>query len=431
MKQEKALEILRSGHNVFLTGPAGSGKTFLLNKYIEELKENKVGLAITASTGIAATHIGGRTIHSWSGIGIRDSLNSTELKALKKKPYLKKEFERVSVLIIDEISMLDAQRLDMIDKVCRAFKKNTLPFGGIQVIMSGDFFQLPPVSREQKKSEFAYKAQVWSKMDLVICYLTEQFRQNEEDISLVLKSIRSGLVTSEISNLLLSRINKKLHSTVKPIKLLTHNANVDVINKIELDKIDSEEHDFKMTGSGDKKLQEYLTKNCLAPQNLVLKVGAQVMFVKNKFKDDKVIYVNGSMGEVVGFDGENFPIIQLTSGTEVVAKPDVWTVDDDEAILAKISQIPLRLAWAITIYKSQGMTLELAEIDLSRAFNYGMGYVALSRLTKLKNLCLLGINDIAYKVDPQVFIYDRELLALSDQMGEIRPKTVKQQSSLL
>lgn len=430
MKQEKVLEILRSGHNVFLTGPAGSGKTFLLNKYIQELKEDRVDVAITASTGIAATHIGGRTIHSWSGIGIRDSLNSTEIKALKRKPYLKKEFERVSVLIIDEISMLDAPRLDTIDLVCRSFKKNNLPFGGIQVIMSGDFFQLPPVSRNGDKVTFAYDSKVWSKMDLIVCYLDEQYRQKDKNIAKILQAIRSGNMDTNSHKLLLSRTKKRPKTKIKPIKLFSHNVDVDAINNIELSKIDSEEHSYKMTSSGDRVLLEFLTKNCLAPKNLVLKIGAQVMFVKNKFADDRVIYVNGSMGKIIGFDGENFPIVELTSGSEVVAKPDAWTVDDDETILAKITQIPLRLAWAITVYKSQGMTLESAEIDLSRAFNYGMGYVALSRLTKLDGLCLLGINEMACKVDPQVFSYDKELLKLSSQVKSIEPKTYKGQDYL-
>ncbi|MCF7820788.1 MAG: AAA family ATPase [Candidatus Pacebacteria bacterium] len=431
MKQNKVLEILKAGHNVFLTGPAGSGKTFLLNKYIKYLKENKVGVAVTASTGIAATHIGGRTIHSWAGIGIKDSLNATEIKALTKKTYLKKQFETVSVLIIDEISMLHAHRLDMVNKVCQAFKRNNLPFGGIQVIMAGDFFQLPPVSRGGEKAEFAYNSRVWLEMELMVCYLNEQYRYKDKSISQILKSMRTGVIDSQAHKLLFSRLKKKLTSSVKPIKLFTHNVDVDTINTIELGKIKNEEHEYKMTGSGEKRLLEFLKKNCLAPEKLVLKVGAQVMFVKNKFKDEETVYVNGSMGTVIGFNKENFPIVRLVSGKEVVALPDSWTVDDDELILAKITQVPLRLAWAITVHKSQGMTLEVAEIDLSRSFDFGMGYVALSRLTSLEGLCLLGINEMACQLNPQVFAYDREFLALSENIRDIKPKIIKNQGSLL
>jgi ATP-dependent exoDNAse (exonuclease V) alpha subunit len=177
-----------------------------------------------------------------------------------------------------------------------------------------------------------------------------------------------------------------------------------------------------MTGAGDKKLVAALKKNCLVPENLVLKQGALVMFVKNKFKDDKVVYVNGTMGVVVGFDNDRFPLVRLNSGEEILVIPDSWTVDDEHKILAKINQIPLRLAWAITVHKSQGMTLEAAEIDLSKSFGYGMGYVALSRLTSLDGLYLSGINEMAYRLDPQVAAYDKELLSLSVDAKENRPQ---------
>ena len=173
MKQKEAWKILLAGHNVLLTGPAGSGKTFLLNKYIDHLKKEGIGVAVTASTGIAATHIGGRTIHSWAGIGIKDRLTARDLQSLAKKSYLKKQFEKVEVLLIDEISMLHAHRLDMVDAVCRTLKKNNLPFGALQVVMSGDFFQLPPISPGNEEAEFVYKAKVWPEMDVRVCYLEE------------------------------------------------------------------------------------------------------------------------------------------------------------------------------------------------------------------------------------------------------------------
>jgi ATP-dependent exoDNAse (exonuclease V) alpha subunit len=431
MKQKEALAILEAGHNVLLTGPAGSGKTFLLNKYIAHLKKKNIGVAVTASTGIAATHIGGRTIHSWAGIGIKDDLSPRAISALTKRSYLKKQFEKTSVLVIDEISMLHAHRLDMIDDVCRAFKKNGLPFGGIQVIMSGDFFQLPPISSGREEAEFVYKAHVWSEMDLRICYLDEQHRQNDQKMIAVLKSLRQNTVDSATVDLLLGRMDKIPRPEIRPVRLFTHNADVDAINNAELDKISAPEFTYRMSGEGEKKLVESLKKNCLVPENLILKQGALVMFVKNKFNEEKVIYVNGTTGTISGFDEHNFPIVRLNSGKEISALPDSWTIDDENKILAKITQVPLRLAWAITVHKSQGMTLEAAEIDLSRSFGYGMGYVALSRLTSLEGLYLLGINEMAYKLDPQVFAYDKELLILSEQArSDIKPKTHKKQGDL-
>lgn len=431
MKQSEALKILEAGHNVLLTGPAGSGKTFLLNKYIAYLKKMKIGVAVTASTGIAATHIGGRTIHSWAGIGIKDYISSSELKALTKRAYLKKQFEKTSVLVIDEISMLHAHRLDMINMVCQAFKKNSLAFGGIQVVMSGDFFQLPPISAQQDETEFVYKSRIWQEMDLRICYLDEQHRQNDKKIISILNALRQGKIDDEIIKLLHSRLNQKVKSGINPIRLFTHNSDVDSINNAELNKISAPEFSYYMTSDGEKKIIESLKKNCLVPEYLVLKKGALVMFVKNKFNEDKTIYVNGTSGQVIGFDENNYPLVRLRNGEEIPVFPDSWTIDDENKILAKITQIPLRLAWAITVHKSQGMTLEAAEIDLSRSFTYGMGYVALSRLSSFNGLYLLGINEMAYKLHPEVFEYDKELKLLSaETKNKIGLRIYKKQSDL-
>lgn len=422
MKQKEALEILKEGHNVLLTGPAGSGKTFLLNKYIDYLKNKEIGVAVTASTGIAATHLGGRTIHSWAGIGIKDHLSPGEIRALTKRAYLRKQFEKTSVLIIDEVSMLDANRLDMINSVCQAFKRNSLPFGGIQIVMSGDFFQLPPISSGQDEINFVYKSEIWLEMGLRVCYLEEQHRQDDRKMSTILKNLRQGEVGDETVDLLRGRLNQRPKTKLKPVKLFTHNIDVDLINNTELAKINAAEFSYQMTDEGEKRLSDSLKKNCLVPEHLVLKRGALVMFVKNKFKDDKVVYVNGTTGVVVSFDDNDYPVVRLSSGEEIVAFPESWTIDDEQKVLAKITQIPLRLAWAITVHKSQGMTLEAAEIDLSRSFGYGMGYVALSRLKSLEGLYLLGINEMAYKLDPQVFSYDRELLSLSSNRKKVEKK---------
>ena len=170
MKQQEALDILKLGNNAFITGMAGSGKTHLLNQYIDYLQQHKVGVAITASTGIAATHLGGQTIHSWSGLGIKDSLNKHDIEVLSEKSYLRKRYANTDVLIIDEISMLHHFRLDLVDKIAREMKGVDMPFGGMQVILCGDFFQLPPVSRgEEPESRFAYDSLVWEDLNLKVC----------------------------------------------------------------------------------------------------------------------------------------------------------------------------------------------------------------------------------------------------------------------
>src|SRR5690606_33971295 len=183
MLQSKALAIMKSGRNVFLTGSAGAGKTYVLNQYIQYLKEHRIGVAVTASTGIAATHMNGQTIHSWSGIGIKDNISTRHLTSLKEKKYFTKKMDLVKVLVIDEISMLHRNQLDMVNKVLKYFKGNQLAFGGIQVIFSGDFFQLPPIGNdlEESREKFAFMSDAWLETEPVICYLTEQHRQTENE----------------------------------------------------------------------------------------------------------------------------------------------------------------------------------------------------------------------------------------------------------
>ncbi len=415
MTQQDALDLLKMGHNIYLTGAAGSGKTYLLNKYIGFLKSKKVGVGITASTGIAATHMNGRTIHSWSGIGIKDALTKEDLSKLLAKRYLRKTFAGAKVLIIDEISMLHSFRLDMIDRICKAFKKNALPFGGIQVVLCGDFFQLPPVSKNGEDSEFVHKSDIWQEMSIKICYLDEQHRQEDKPFLQVLNDIRNHTVNDVTRQSLCSRYNKEVTIDIPPTKLFTHNADVDAINNIELDKIKKEPQIYQMSSRGIDTLVKTLKKNCLAPEQLILKKGAVVMFVKNNF--DKG-YVNGTLGKVMGFDNENYPIVETVSKAQIIAMPEKWTVEEGDKIIAEINQIPLRLAWAITVHKSQGMSLDAAVIDLSKAFEPGMGYVAISRVRTLAGIKLLGINETAYEVSAEALALDKQLINLSKQEEE-------------
>jgi len=434
MTQKEALNILKLGHNVYLTGPAGSGKTYLLNQYIAYLKENAITVGISASTGIAATHMGGTTIHSWCGMGIRDSITTGEINEMIKRPYLKKRFLRTKVLIIDEVSMLHSFQLDMIDHICRVAKKNDQPFGGMQMIMCGDFFQLPPVSKsrpippldpdsqaslydDEKKpqadgTDFVTESLIWSQMQLRICYLDEQHRQDDRAFLRILNDIRSGGVTEDTVEALSERMNKEPEGFSSPTRLFTHNADVDTINNSHLEALPSEAHEYFMSSRGSIKIIEGLKKNCLAPTRLLLKKGAQVMFVKNNYE---VGYVNGTLGEVIGFTREDAPIVRTFDGSEITVAQMSWEIKEENVELAAISQIPLRLAWAITVHKSQGMSLDAAEVDLSRSFVPGQGYVALSRLRNLAGLKLMGINQMALTVNANVSEMDREFRKESDQ----------------
>lgn len=403
MTQAEALEILKLGHNAFITGAAGSGKTHLLNEYINYLKSHGVEVGITASTGIAATHIGGTTIHAWSGLGIRDKLTAYDLEDLESKPYLWKRLSQAEVLIIDEVSMLHDYRLDMIEAILRSFKRKEEPFGGIQVIFCGDFCQLPPVSRIVTKGKtfgqnnFAYQAQAWRELNPKICYLEEQHRQQDKLYLSILNAIRDSELTPELGEHLRARLGKKI-KTITPTKLYTHNVDVDMENALELEKLSGETYRYDMASRGGEKMAENLKKGCLAPETLKLKVGARVMFVKNNYE---LGYANGTLGEVTKCDREKI-IVKTAKGKIINVPLANWRIEEDGKVKAEIAQYPLRLAWAITVHKSQGLSLDAAEIDLSQAFESGMGYVALSRVRTLDGLSLKGLNNQALQINEEI-----------------------------
>ncbi len=409
MTQKEALNILKLGHNIFLTGAAGSGKTYVLNEFIKHLRKHKIGVGVTASTGIAATHLGGMTIHSWSGIGIKDSLSQEDMARLLTKSRLKTRFAKTKVLIIDEVSMLHGARLDLVDQVCRAFKDETKPFGGLQVVLCGDLFQLPPVTKTRDIPDFVHKSKVWRNMKLQVCYLGGQHRQDDNQLLSILSAIRNNEVDESHFMDLQEKFRKPPDDT--PItKLYTHNSDVDEINQTELAQLDTQKQTYLMTSKGSKKIIETMTASCLAPEALVLKLGAEVMFVANNPKEG---YVNGTRGQVVGFDDVSYAPLVVTPDKTYVVEPFSWQLIDGERVVAEISQLPLRLAWAITIHKSQGMSLDAAEIDLSKSFEPGMGYVALSRVRNLDGLYIKGMNNQAMVVHPEILALDESLITKS------------------
>lgn len=432
MKQSTALDILKTGQNVFLTGQAGAGKTHVLNQYIAYLRARRVPVAITASTGIAATHISGMTIHAWSGMGIKDSFDNNDYQRLKHRPTLTERLKDTKVLIVDEISMLHAKQVDLLDEILRTIRDNEHAFGGVQVIFSGDFFQLPPVGNkgENNKEKFAFMAKAWLHANFQICYLGEQHRQNAQhekqrfgiSLNQILNQIRQQDVEQGTIDTLLATKHHNIDATCT--HLYTHNADVDNINEEKLSALTGKPHTFVCTTYGDKVLVETLKKNVRANETLTLKVGARVMFVKN---NNTLNVSNGTMGKVIDFASTQtslsknttdsaYPVVQLTTGRTVIAEPEEWVIESHQGeVLASYSQVPLCLAWAITIHKSQGMTLDAAKIDLSYTFEAGQGYVALSRLRSLDGLKLLGLNKNSLLLDEWVFRVDKRLLELSQE----------------
>ncbi len=420
MTQSEALNILKTGANVFLTGEPGAGKTYTINAYVSYLLDSGITPAITASTGIAATHIGGMTIHSWSGIGIRTKLDKYDLDKITSSEYIAKRILKTKVLIIDEVSMLSADMLDMIDAVCREVRQNEEAFGGMQVVLVGDFFQLPPIvknniveskqnsllqkPKNKSSANFAYDASAWERAKPIVCYLTEQHRQDDDNFLSVLSAIRADKVGEEHFDLITRRQIVEDDAPEDVTKLFSHNFDVDRVNTIELEKLQTKKKNFSMHSNGHENIVNSLKKGCLSPEELELRVGAVVMCTKNNQKEN---YVNGTLGVVVGFDEfSNYPIIETRDSRHITIEPADWVVEENGKIRAEITQIPLRLAWAITVHKSQGMSLDAAVMDLSQVFEYGQGYVALSRVRRLSGLYLLGINDNALKVHPEVLEQD-------------------------
>ena len=440
MTQATALQILKLGHTTFLTGAAGAGKSYALREYITYLRKHGVRYAVTASTGIASTHINGTTIHSWSGIGIKQKLHTYDLDALEEKQNLYKRWNETQVLIIDEVSMLHASFVDMLDRVGKHLRRNEKPFGGIQVVFTGDFFQLPPVVRGGNEYEstdvFAFMSKAWKEAKPVVCYLTEQFRQDDDKLSSILDAIRLGEVEEEHFELLQKASDPTLHvrsvgqgkNTDDYIKLYTHNENVDEINNKAFNAIKGEVRSYTMITKGKANIIEGLKKNCLAEENLRLKIGAKVICIKNA--QDRS-YVNGSMGIVSSFNNEGSPIIELISGKKVTIIADSWKIEEDGKVRAELQQLPLKLAWAITVHKSQGMTLDKAEIDLSRSFASGQGYVALSRLKTMNGLYLKGFNNQALMIAEEVREADATFRAKSDQAGNAIAKYSTKQLEIL
>jgi ATP-dependent exoDNAse (exonuclease V) alpha subunit len=380
--QKNVLAWLEAGHNVFITGVAGVGKTMTLNSWIDSTSKS-VGIA--ASTGIAATHIGGSTLHSWLGATPeRDNMhrlcNATWMK--KHGPRLK----AVDALIIDEVSMVDAALFTLAEGAHRAARESVQPWGGMQVVLVGDLGQLPPVEAEAKG--WCFQSPAWGESKIQVLELTQVMRQGDQRFADLLRRIRVGYVDDEVLRVLSSRRGAFDPDSPGTVRLVTHNAQCDEVNDQKLSQVPGKEHTFQAQDHGSEPHLSALKKSCLSPEVLKLKVGARVMFTKN---DLDGAWVNGTMGEVLGFGANGDIDVRLNGGDIVSVQPVTWGKKhwEDEHTLRDVAsrtQYPLRLAWAITIHKSQGMTIDRVSMDLSRVFSPGQAYVALSRCRTLEGV---------------------------------------------
>jgi ATP-dependent exoDNAse (exonuclease V) alpha subunit len=425
MMQQEFFNVFFSKRNIFLTGPAGTGKSYCLNALFSFLDEKEIFYGKTATTGVAAINIGGTTIHAWSGMGLGDAEGMQLLDKVEKNRKAKYRIKNAKVLVIDEISMATATLLEKLDICCQYIRNNGKPFGGIQVIFTGDFLQLPPVFNKFEEEVFAFESTAWREANVLPIHLTEIVRQHDDpDFATFLNEIRTG--NTKNFHMLKECENRSFPDDgIQPVKLFCKNINVDDFNAQELNKIKSNVKIYRAVDTGGDGWTSFFDKNCKAPAELKLKVGAQVMLIKNIDVSEKL--VNGSVGVVEGLQDE-FVIVKFTDGKTQVIEPQTWEMRQNEddgygnmisVLVASRTQIPLRLAWAVTVHKSQGSTLDRAEVDIADAFASGQVYVALSRVRNLKSLKIKSYNPSAVIVNKKCIEFYKERKKVEAEFFEL------------
>jgi hypothetical protein len=384
--EERFHALAAAGRSIFLTGAAGTGKSFQIDRFTSA----NPGTDVTASTGVAALNVGGMTIHRWAGMLLGpgqdecprdffDRLSSDPRRGVQSGLARVRSARRV---VIDEISMLPGRLLEYFDFHCRMARGSNRPFGGIQIISTGDFLQLPPVRVSPTQSyDWAFEAPVWQRAAFETVQLTKVRRQDDPDFIRVLASLRAGRLDGDAESILRPRVS---HFPDRSwTRLLTHNVQVDRWNDYCLGELPGAEKVLEAVCTGTPDQVAFLEKNLLTPRTLRLKEGARVIFTLNRPDDG---FVNGQTGTVTGFRGGT--VIVESEGSAVAVEPWTWRVDPKDRNSASFTQFPLRLAYAMTIHKAQGLSLDAAFIDIRAAREPGQAYVAVSRVRSLAGLHL-------------------------------------------
>ncbi|XP_076838064.1 ATP-dependent DNA helicase PIF1 isoform X2 [Brachyhypopomus gauderio] len=405
-EQTAVLNAVLSGKNVFFTGSAGTGKSFLLKRIVGSLPPK--GTFATASTGVAASHIGGTTLHHFAGIG-SGSAPLEQCLELAQRPGVRQHWTTCKRLIIDEVSMVEGHFFDKLEAIARSIRRSTEPFGGIQLIVCGDFLQLPPVTKGTEKPSFCFQARSWRKCIHVSMELTEVRRQTDQSFISLLQAVRVGRVTQDITTKLLKSANNCIEKDgILATRLCTHKDDVELTNDNKLKQLPGSLRTYEAVDS-DPVLVKVIDAQSPVGQVVQLKVGAQVMLTKNL--DVQRGLVNGARGVVLDFlpGNQGLPRVRFLSGAVEVVKHERWVFGGGGALSLTRQQLPLKLAWAVSIHKSQGMTLDCVEISLARVFESGQAYVALSRARSLEGLRVMDFNPRVVRADQDVLLFYKRL----------------------
>ncbi|KAH8350602.1 hypothetical protein KR067_011316 [Drosophila pandora] len=404
---EEQMEVLRactSGKNVFFTGSAGTGKSFLLRRIISALPPE--GTIATASTGVAACLIGGTTLHAFAGIGGGDATMKRCLE-LAARPVSAQTWRKCKRLIIDEISMVDGQFFEKIEAVARHIRRNDRPFGGIQLILCGDFLQLPPVVKSEfgstpnsaPQQRFCFQSSAWETCIQCVYELKQVHRQSDPEFVKILNHLRIGHVNESITTRLAATSKQKIEGNgILATQLCSHTNDANSINESKLENLEGDKVLFKADDS-DASMSKQLDQQIQAPSQLFLKVNAQVMLLKNINISNGL--VNGARGVVVRMD-KDLPVVRFKNNQEYICKHEKWIIKTPTGGLITRRQVPLKLAWAFSIHKSQGLTLDCVEMSLSKVFEAGQAYVALSRAKSLQSIRILDFDAKQVWANPQV-----------------------------
>jgi len=427
-EQQIAYNKYIAGDNLFITGPGGTGKTALIRHIQKDAYKKNRNIQVCALTGCAAVLLEckAKTIHSWAGIGLGNGTIENIINKIIKNKYTKGKWLEIDILIIDEVSMMSQKLFELLDTIGKVIRRNQKPFGGIQIIFSGDFYQLPPVGNKDdlETLKFCFESPSWFETFTLENHvnLCKIFRQNDAIYQRILNQIREGRLKSSSHEILQQLVGKQISEDclIQPTKLFPTRNKVDYINTTEMNNLKGEEFEYKIKYHTDldmsinekknrieftkKKIKTellYLKNNLPCEEIVKFKIGAQVMCIVNIQLDNGDILCNGARGIVVDISVQGLPVVKYNSGYQMTMSYHIWTSELIPGI--GVSQVPLILAWALTIHKAQGSTLDIAEVDAgSQIFECGQTYVALSRVKSLEGLYLRSFDVKKIKINKKV-----------------------------